>query len=123
MSAAWFEKRFRLGMDNHDGSMEPEDKFEEVSWEKDHKKIHEYLDDEDWSVRRAAAGNKNATKENLDKALSHEDCRVRQVAAGNKNATKENLDKALGDKHSIVRRAATDNPKYKKFYPHGHESV
>ena len=126
MTVEWFKNRFKTDQGaEHDGSMTPRNKIEAVSWEKDPTKLHAYLDDTNhYYVQCAAAINKNATKENIDKALGVENysdakehidgllingSAVRAAAAGNQNATKEHLDRALGDNDAVVRESAAGN--------------
>ncbi len=58
--------------------------------------------------------------DHIHKMLDREEPHVRMNAALNKNASKENIDKALDDRRWEVRLAAQMNPRYREYYPKGH---
>ena len=70
--------------------------------------------DQRYTTHLAAIQNKNASPENIDKALSINDkisdVNTRQAAIKHPNATKENIDKALTDDYSEVREQAIQHP-------------
>jgi hypothetical protein len=59
---------------------------------------------------RAAASHRNASSENLMKALQHPDSYTREFAARHHNATEEHVDRALQDSNEGVREQAIQNP-------------
>lgn len=61
------------------------------------------------TISRNAVRHKNATPENIDKALNHESEAVRITAAQNPNASKDNITKAVNDKSPYVGRSAAYN--------------
>jgi len=83
--------------------------------------ISKALADENDSVGRAAIQNPNVTKEHIDAALYHRDDYVRYYAIKNPNVTRENLLTALADPEYTVRSFARRHPRYKEYFPNGHQ--
>ncbi len=79
------------------------------------------LNDAFIDVREAAASNPNCSKQQFDKGLLDEMPFVRRSVARNINIDRENLSKALNDRDVLVKQFARSNPRYKEFFPNGHE--
>jgi hypothetical protein len=72
--------------------------------------LHKTLNDEDSSVREAAANHSNANEEHLHKALNDKSIYVKVAAASHPKANEKQLHKALNDKALEVREAAASHP-------------
>ena len=72
--------------------------------------LRELAKDEDWNVRRHAAGNPNTPAEVLRELAKDEDWNVRRHAAGNPNTPAEVLRELAKDSYDAVRRHAACNP-------------
>ena len=79
-------------------------------WSPPHVAKEDSFGSEEVKMRRAAAGNSNATEAQLDVALNDDNKWVRSTAAGNTNATEAQLDQALNDDNEGVRQSAAGNP-------------
>lgn len=88
-------KRRMLAFHEEDLDVTPED-------------IDRGLNDSNHKVRHAAASHPNASKENLDKAMSI-DNNLAFVAANHRNASSDQLDKLIYHPSSAVRHSAADN--------------
>jgi hypothetical protein len=69
------------------------------------------LDHPDSTVRETAAYGRNASSENLHKALKDKVLNVRQMAIRNKNIDASHLSVALKDPHETIRFSAIRHPK------------
>ena len=84
--------------------------------------IDKALSHSDWDTRAGAARNPSIKEHQLDRALSDE-ANVREAAAQNPSINKRQLSKALKDDDEFVSYMALRNPRYKEYFPNGHEGL
>lgn len=82
--------------------------FDHENLDVTHEDIDRGLDDSEHKVRQAAASHPNASKENLDKAMSIDDS-LAFTAANHRNISSEHLDKLIYHPNRGVRYSAAQN--------------
>jgi len=73
-------------------------------------------------IKMSVVSHPNVSNDIITNALmKHQPLAIRFNAAHNSNISKENLSKALVDSDAVVSNAARRHPRYKEYFPEGHE--